>query len=397
MIRRFLVIIPLIALLLSPNSARADDDFAAKEQRLNEAAGKVRTLSDELAVLTASVEVSSTVITDLNRQIASVERSIRNLNIDLGTLQRQRLGYQRTLGRYVAADYTDLPSSIYVILASEGSVTDRLAINAYLSTLQDSAHSAMLKLKDTEAALDAKRREMLDTSARLDDLKLEQSTRATELAATKDAKQRLLERTQGDEAAFRADFESAREELEKAGRFAKSARDRVGSRVWDDSGYYYNQLDSRWIDSKLGFSNSSTLGDYGCGVTALAMVFKYYGIQTDPVKLNVRLKETRAFVDDLMDWRGVAAATNGRLELANSPYPIGQSTVDWNFINQQLASGNPVIVYINRPGQQSHYVVLLSKQGDSYLMHDPIEGPYLLFGKYYSTSAVYQYITFRRT
>jgi hypothetical protein len=56
-----------------------------------------------------------------------------------------------------------------------------------------------------------------------------------------------------------------------------------------------------------------------------------------------------------------------------------------------LSGGNYVIVGISYSGScwgksgGDHYVVLTKKDGDTYTMHDPIQGPDKKFSSYYST------------
>ena len=49
----------------------------------------------------------------------------------------------------------------------------------------------------------------------------------------------------------------------------------------------FRQSDERWSDDPLGgVPDNGTLGGQGCAVAAAAMVFKFYGIETDPQQLN---------------------------------------------------------------------------------------------------------------
>jgi Peptidase_C39 like family len=53
----------------------------------------------------------------------------------------------------------------------------------------------------------------------------------------------------------------------------------------------FDQTDSRWASDPLGLGTcTETIGSSGCVVTSVAMVLKYYGIQTDPKDLNSFLK-----------------------------------------------------------------------------------------------------------
>jgi hypothetical protein len=49
----------------------------------------------------------------------------------------------------------------------------------------------------------------------------------------------------------------------------------------------FRQSDEKWRDDPLGgVEENGTLGGEGCAVAAAAMVFKFYGVQTDPQQLN---------------------------------------------------------------------------------------------------------------
>ena len=49
----------------------------------------------------------------------------------------------------------------------------------------------------------------------------------------------------------------------------------------------FRQSDEKWSDDSLGgIEANGTLGGEGCAVAAAAMVFKFYGVETDPQQLN---------------------------------------------------------------------------------------------------------------
>ncbi len=382
-----------------PAVSQADprDQLLETERKLAEKSSGVRTLADELAVLEATAQAKATYLAQLEAERTQTRRDLAKLNGELERAQRDRQSAERNLTRYVAADYVEGSPNAYFVLASAKSLAESVSLQTYLGQLQSAADDVADQMRVDEAGI-AKRQERAQKSyVRLDELEESTSKETGELVAVRLAKQRLLGETAGQEDAFRKKFEAAREQLKKTGQYARSARERLGSRVWDESGGYFNQLDSRWIDEKLGFSDSSTIGDYGCGVAALAMVYKHYGLQTNPSLLNGDLKRTGALFDDLLEWPNTTAASGGRLTLVGSTSLFERGRADWNLINSQLDTGNPVIVYIDRPGKISHYVVLTARRGSGYLMHDPIEGPNLRFEDYYQTDWVYQTITYRRS
>ncbi|MEA3281583.1 MAG: C39 family peptidase, partial [Euryarchaeota archaeon] len=48
---------------------------------------------------------------------------------------------------------------------------------------------------------------------------------------------------------------------------------------------YFSQCDSRWESDKLG-GDGPTICSQGCALTSAAMVMAYYGVDTDPKRLN---------------------------------------------------------------------------------------------------------------
>lgn len=389
----------LLCLNLGQSAVLADPqaDLSQTEQQLNQKASEVHSLADELKLLDATINAKAAYAADLIVKGDAAKMRLQTANRELASLQRARKDAQRTLERYLRAAYVNRGTGQIGIIVGDKSVAGNLADASYRESLQDYSNRVVAKAASLEKRMAHQQEEARNAYHLIDSLEAEGDQENAELAGVRAAKAQLLARTQNQEQTFRQQFESGKLDLAKTGHFARSARDRLKSRVWSDDGFYFNQLDSRWIDDKLGFSDTSTLGDYGCGVTVLAMVYKYYGFDITPPRMNDSLKNTRAFVDDLLDWRNTVLPSGGRLQLANDPYPLGRDHVDWNFIDRQLASGNPVIVYLDRGGDLSHYVLLTDKRQGDYLMHDPLEGPNLRFADHYSKSAVYQYISFRRS
>jgi len=60
----------------------------------------------------------------------------------------------------------------------------------------------------------------------------------------------------------------------------------------------FRQSDERWSDDPLGgVPDNGTLGGQGCPVAAAAMVFEFYGIETDPQQLNWLLTAVDGYTD----------------------------------------------------------------------------------------------------
>ena len=75
----------------------------------------------------------------------------------------------------------------------------------------------------------------------------------------------------------------------------------------------FAQDDRRWSDVRLGPSKD-TLGDEGCAVTSAAMVVAFYGIKTDPRRMNSFLTRSGGFTDDgLIHWSRCAQRRENRI------------------------------------------------------------------------------------
>ena len=127
----------------------------------------------------------------------------------------------------------------------------------------------------------------------------------------------------------------------------------------------FAQDDPRWTDVRLGPS-TDTLGDEGCAVTSAAMVAAFYGVKTDPEKLNDFLTKTGGLDNEgLIDWSHVSSVSPDRMELAYDGVP------SYDLIDKSLLAGNPVIVLIPLRGGAYHFVVIVGKDGQDYLIRDP--------------------------
>ncbi len=131
----------------------------------------------------------------------------------------------------------------------------------------------------------------------------------------------------------------------------------------------FAQDDPRWSTVLLGPS-TDTLGDEGCAVTSAAMIAAFYGINTDPQRLNAFLTKTGGFTDDgLIHWSHVPCIAPDHFELVYEGVP------SYRLIDSNLLAGNPVIVMIPLPNGAYHFVVIMGKEGRTYLIRDPAASP----------------------
>ena len=127
----------------------------------------------------------------------------------------------------------------------------------------------------------------------------------------------------------------------------------------------FTQGDPRWSEDFLGPSND-TLGSAGCAVSSMAMVLKFYGIDTDPGRLNAFLDEHGGFTEQgWLIWEGAETLAPGRVKKIYEDLP------SYALLDDNLRRGNPVIVRIRLPSGITHFVVVVGKDGFDYLIRDP--------------------------
>ena len=133
----------------------------------------------------------------------------------------------------------------------------------------------------------------------------------------------------------------------------------------------FRQGDEKWSDDALGgVDDNGTIGGEGCAVAAAAMVFKFYGIETDPQQLNWFLTNVDGFTDrGWLYWDRAAwfAPDRVRHVYEDLPLHLNSSTIT-------LLHGNPVIVRVHLRSGVTHFVVIAGKDGFDYLIRDPGAG-----------------------
>ena len=126
------------------------------------------------------------------------------------------------------------------------------------------------------------------------------------------------------------------------------------------------QQDGAWAGAPLGSSATDTIGSAGCAITAVTMMLRYYGMNTDPGAFNAWLTTNSGYAfDDQLIWDAVTSYSGGRVGFSGWLGP------DLGVINSELDAGRPVVAEVGLYGNQ-HFILLIGYSTDGGLViNDP--------------------------
>lgn len=130
----------------------------------------------------------------------------------------------------------------------------------------------------------------------------------------------------------------------------------------------YKQWEPSWADDTIGGSEEK-LRSVGCTVSCVAMLLSYYGIPVTPKEMNEYLKTNNGYTKQgWLIWQKCADYTQGRVLLEY----VGNPAHDR--IDKNLEEKNPVIVKVLLNNRIPHWVLIVGKEGNEYIINDPL-GP----------------------
>lgn len=146
-----------------------------------------------------------------------------------------------------------------------------------------------------------------------------------------------------------------------------------------------SQQNMRWRNKRLGTSYT-TIGGYGCLITCASMLLNWVGFYTNPAKLNIWLTENGGYYEgNLFVWKSLKQL------LPELTFIAKYSGAALEEIDESLAKGMPAIVHVDfYPTTwdfQDHWVLVIGKQGNSYIINDPKDGKRIKFEDRYGDPA----------
>jgi len=132
---------------------------------------------------------------------------------------------------------------------------------------------------------------------------------------------------------------------------------------------YYLQKDPAWAGDTVGGSGES-LAAVGCAVCSLSMAFTQCGAPITPGALKARLKAGNGYTrQGWLVWGAAVVAVDPRLAVEVPGRPTHAR------LDAALQQGQPVVTKILLHGRVPHWVLIVGKAGDQYLVKkNPLDG-----------------------
>jgi peptidoglycan hydrolase CwlO-like protein len=343
-------------------------NLASQEQSLQ---NEVELFDAQIAQLEVEIKTTQSKIEETNLQI---EKLMEQADIKQNEIDKEKLILKDLIRK--VNDYDK--ETIFEILLKSEQISTFFNESDYVNTVGEKIKTALDTLKSDKAELESERAQAEMKKKELEELEAQIKSSQDALQAQRSQKQELLDTTRGSEEKYRNLLSNAMEQrksilgdinnlmVERQKEIAKVAAEANRPASSASTSWYFSQDDPRWKNEFIGVSNS-TIGDYGCALTSVAMVFRYHGIDINP---EVMAKQP-IFVRDLISW-----PTQWRfltLDYNSGHKSAGLEQSDWLRIDQEIAAGNPVIVFIRAIGRNAgHYVVIHSKDARGYIVHDPV-------------------------
>jgi Mg-chelatase subunit ChlD len=150
---------------------------------------------------------------------------------------------------------------------------------------------------------------------------------------------------------------------------------------------FFSQRNDTWKDKPLDHSTICRFKDYGCAVTSVAMVLKYFGYDTNPLELNKSLTNIGALGKDAnlvftkveqlpgTEKIWIKDINNGK---AYERVPVLWDKSCQDRIRKELSNKYPVIGEVRYPPYNNnniHFIVFYGVNADKFYFQDPYDDP----------------------
>ena len=345
------VLVILVVLLLV---GKADQTYAQSEEEIRQKIeeyqreisrlqGQANTLSNQIAQFNAQIQLTQLKIGQTEEKISLLGGRIDQLEGSLSTLTKA------FSSRAEETYKMSRTGEQFFFLFTASDLEQMVSRFHYLQKVQEADRDLLVRLQNAQ---DTYKEEKTDQEKLQEELESQRQV----LGAQKTAKDNLLASTKGEEKRYQQLLAEARAQLSALRRFVVSqggASILQNQTKCDSWGCYYNQRDSQWGNIGMGGSNY-TVAEYGCLITSVSMLASHYGKGIKPNDIAVN---SNYFVPG-----------TGWLYHSANGMPFSLKWASRDSLDSELSKGPVIAGLYSGP---DHFIVILRKDGDNYIMHDP--------------------------
>lgn len=381
-----LLFLPLLAVLIfAPAFTRAatQAELDALRNKLNATKQQTTTKQKQAEELKTQVAIVDSQIGQAESAIGQTQGQISDTNKSISVLEKKIMDEQSNLDReqekmsqILASWYMEGESGLLEAIVGADSLSEVMDKQQYYESLRQQIQINTERIQKIRDDLSKQKDEQSNQLQVLNGLKQDQQDQQNDLEDKKSFKNRLLTDTTNTLSTLKTQETELKRKIDEMAAQLSAA---YTGGVRFQGGDVLPSIDGSWYQTQLG--NYTRLGgspyanvnvhNYGCYITSLAMMASYY---------NHRITNT-----DIATRIGIFNS-GGYLMGFNSPglgIKLGPlQRVDRTTLNSELDNGYPVIasvrldnfrVHPNVDGSD-HFIVIKSRSGNTYYMHDPAQG-----------------------
>lgn len=359
--------------LAEENCAVAGDQFLCYQNQIDRLQSAKVTLSGQIKLIDSQISLTNLKVAQTQNNIKTLEKEIADLTVKIKELDNSLNQLSAIYIQQVSQNYKLSKKYNQFSIFLNTSFNHVLEQYKYLSDVQKDSQNTLLNLETIRTQDDQQKTEKTAKQQELKDLQAKLAVQQNTLKSQNAAKKNVLALTQKQ-------LDAAIAQLNELKRFSSSN----GQMCLDSSpgggegGWFYSQRDPKWCNQYIGYSKD-TIGEVGCFISSVAMIWKKYGYEMTP---SIYASRPDHF----------AGTTAWMLAPEVPPGFSSQSFSGYNrgILDGALAAGHPVIVQLYMRGTSAgmHFVVIKSGANGNYKMNDPWFGADLNFSDRYSTASI---------
>jgi peptidoglycan hydrolase CwlO-like protein len=360
------------------------------QQKLEEARRQRNTLSGELQKLDTQSYVTTLKIQETTNRIEKVKDETDILSERIASLTAKLDRQWVTFLATAYANYKQRSASLLDFLISADTADEALSSLKYHRLAQANSQKILYETQETKLNFEEQKEIRRRKEEELNELKRVLNLQKKELEKQQEAKKTLIAATRNRESEYQNIIAQAQREIAAYKNFVNITgvgTIKANAFGGGEGGYYFSQRDERWAGMRMGDSNETVL-DVGCFISSIAMVFKKHGHDWTPATLASNPKYFAGGYNSGCFPNSIPTAYACTPSTLNGIWPGGlrYRRIPFSEMASLLDRGVPVIAGVRG---QSHYVLVKRREGDTYIMNDPIYGPDLKVSDYYTFSGPY--------